>query len=117
MYRTRIFYVILVCWGIIGCTFGNQIRPNTGIDPTSTNVLQVPIPSFTPTLGLSDISAPELQVDRSKLSERLILYNWEDYIDSSIIDDFEKEYGVEIVVMNFENNQDLIAVLRQGESQ
>lgn len=58
----------------------------------------------------------ELQVDRSQLSSELHFYNWTDYIDESILDDFEQEYGVKVIVDLFDANEDMIAKIRAGNS-
>jgi spermidine/putrescine transport system substrate-binding protein len=55
-------------------------------------------------------------VDRSKLSAELYFYNWTDYIDPAILDDFEAEYGVKIIQDNFDANEDMIAKVRAGGS-
>ncbi len=58
----------------------------------------------------------ELQVDRSRLSSELRFFNWTDYIDPSILEDFEKEYGVRVVVDLFDANEDMLAKVRAGRS-
>lgn len=58
----------------------------------------------------------ELQVDRSKLSSELRFFNWTDYIDPSILEDFEKEYGVKVIVDLFDANEDMLAKVRAGRS-
>ena len=58
----------------------------------------------------------ELQVDRSRLSRELRFFNWTDYIDPSILEDFEKEYGVKVIVDLFDANEDMLAKVRAGRS-
>ncbi len=58
----------------------------------------------------------ELQVDRSRLSSELRFFNWTDYIDPSILEDFEKEYGVRVIVDLFDANEDMLAKVRAGRS-
>ncbi len=58
----------------------------------------------------------ELQVDKSKLAKELHWYNWSDYVDPSILDDFEKEYGVKVTVDLFDQNEDMLAKIRAGNS-
>ncbi len=55
-------------------------------------------------------------VDRSKLSSTLHFYNWADYIDETILDMFQEEYGVQVIVDVFDNNEDMIAKVRTGGS-
>lgn len=55
-------------------------------------------------------------VDRSKLSEELYFYNWSDYIDPAILEEFESEYGVTVVYDTYDSNEDMIAKIRAGNS-
>jgi spermidine/putrescine transport system substrate-binding protein len=58
----------------------------------------------------------EPQVDRSRLSSELRFYNWTDYVDPSILEEFEQEYGVTVIVDNYDANEDMIAKVRAGGS-
>jgi spermidine/putrescine transport system substrate-binding protein len=55
-------------------------------------------------------------VDKSKLSAKLHVYNWTDYIDPALLTAFEKEYGVKVIVDNYDQNEDMIAKVRAGGS-
>ncbi|MBX0326737.1 spermidine/putrescine ABC transporter substrate-binding protein [Oscillochloris sp. ZM17-4] len=55
-------------------------------------------------------------VDTSKLSKELFFYNWSDYIDPSILADFEQEYGVKVTLDTYDANEDMIAKVRAGNS-
>lgn len=46
----------------------------------------------------------------------LNVYNWGDYIDKSVLKDFEEEYGIKVVYDTFETNEDLYVKLKQGSS-
>ncbi len=46
----------------------------------------------------------------------LYLYNWGDYIDPELLEEFEAETGVRVVVDTFETNEDMIAKVRAGGS-
>ena len=48
------------------------------------------------------------------LADRLYLYNWTEYIDPQILEDFEAEFGVEVVEDTFASNEELLAKLRAG---
>ncbi|MEN9937751.1 MAG: hypothetical protein RLZZ387_4330 [Chloroflexota bacterium] len=66
-----------------------------------------------------DAAAPAeggAEVDRSKLASELRFYNWTDYIDPTLLDDFEAEYGVKVIVDNYDANEDMIAKVRAGGS-
>ncbi|NTV64505.1 MAG: spermidine/putrescine ABC transporter substrate-binding protein [Oscillochloris sp.] len=55
-------------------------------------------------------------VDQSRLSQDLYFYNWSDYIDPSVLADFEREYGVRVIVDTFDANEDMLAKIRAGNS-
>ena len=44
------------------------------------------------------------------------VYNWGDYIDKSVLKDFEEEFGIKVVYADFETNEDLYIKLKQGGS-
>lgn len=44
------------------------------------------------------------------------VYNWGDYIDKSVLADFEKEFGIKVNYDTFETNEDLYVKLKQGSS-
>ncbi len=54
------------------------------------------------------------QVDRSKLSKKLNVYNWSDYIDEATIPSFEKEFGVKVNYDTFEDNESMLAKVQSG---
>jgi len=49
-----------------------------------------------------------------KLSEKLYVYNWANYISNKTIPDFEKEFNVKVIYDNFSNNEELLAKLQTG---
>jgi spermidine/putrescine-binding protein len=49
-----------------------------------------------------------------ELAEELYLYNWSEYIDPAIFDDFEAEYGVKVIEDTFSSNEELLAKLQAG---
>jgi spermidine/putrescine transport system substrate-binding protein len=48
--------------------------------------------------------------------ETLYLYNWGDYIDPALLEEFTTETGIAVVVDTFETNEDMIAKVRAGGS-
>ncbi|NJN95516.1 MAG: spermidine/putrescine ABC transporter substrate-binding protein [Anaerolineales bacterium] len=48
------------------------------------------------------------------LAPELSVYNWADYIDESLLTNYEKEYGVKIIYDTFASNEDLLAKLQAG---
>lgn len=57
-----------------------------------------------------------MDVDRSRLAAELRFFNWTDYVDPTILEDFEQEYGVKVIVDLFDANEDMIAKVRAGGS-
>jgi len=55
--------------------------------------------------------------DTSKLASEIYLYNWSEYIDPAIKDQFEEECGVKVVETNFDSNETLLATLQAGGSE
>ncbi|WP_298818445.1 polyamine ABC transporter substrate-binding protein [Chloroflexus sp.] len=55
-------------------------------------------------------------VDRSRLARELYFYNWSDYIDPAILEQFEAEYGVRVIVDTYDSNEDMLAKIRAGNS-
>src|SRR5690349_4723162 len=90
-------------------------QPTTAEQPTA---VQQPTTASAPTAAEQATAAPaaELKVDKSKLSKELHFYNWTDYIDPQILDDFEKEYGVKVIMDLYDANEDMIAKVRSGNS-
>ena len=60
--------------------------------------------------------APADGVDRSKLSKELYFYNWSDYIDPALAEEFEQQYGVKVIIDTYDANEDMIAKVRAGNS-
>lgn len=44
----------------------------------------------------------------------LYVYNWGDYIDESVIGDFENEYGIKVVYETYATNEDMYVKIKQG---
>ncbi|NJM05451.1 spermidine/putrescine ABC transporter substrate-binding protein [Candidatus Gracilibacteria bacterium] len=55
-------------------------------------------------------------VDRARLSAELYFFNWSDYIEPSILEDFEAEYGVRVIMDLYDANEAMIAKIRAGNS-
>lgn len=50
----------------------------------------------------------------SSNQKTLYVYNWGDYIDESVISDFEKEYNMKVVYETFATNEDMYVKIKQG---
>ncbi|GAB6087658.1 ABC transporter substrate-binding protein [Alkaliphilus crotonatoxidans] len=46
----------------------------------------------------------------------LKVYNWGDYIDESVIDEFEKQYGIRVIYDTFATNEDMYVKIMAGGS-
>jgi spermidine/putrescine transport system substrate-binding protein len=46
----------------------------------------------------------------------ITVYNWGDYIDETVLDDFEKEYGINVNYDMFTTNEDMYVKLKSGGS-
>ncbi|MGD8465464.1 MAG: spermidine/putrescine ABC transporter substrate-binding protein [Anaerolineae bacterium] len=51
-----------------------------------------------------------------ELADELHVYNWSEYIDPEIYEEFENEFGVKVVEDTFSSNEDLLAKLQAGAS-
>ncbi len=52
--------------------------------------------------------------EEQKLATELHVYNWSEYIDPQIYEDFEEEFGVKVIEDTFANNEELLAKLQAG---
>ena len=52
--------------------------------------------------------------DQSQLAEEIFLYNWSDYLDPAIKDQFQAECGVTVTETNYDSNETLLATLQAG---
>jgi spermidine/putrescine transport system substrate-binding protein len=50
----------------------------------------------------------------SEPGSKLYVYNWGDYIDETVLDEFEAEFNVEVIYDTYATNEDLYVKLKQG---
>lgn len=50
----------------------------------------------------------------NELSDKLYFFNWGENMNQQILDDFEKEFGVEVVYDTFASNQEMLTKLNSG---
>jgi spermidine/putrescine-binding protein len=55
-------------------------------------------------------------VDKSKLSKELNVYNWTEYLPESVLQEFEKQYGVKVTYDTYSSNEEMHAKLKAGGS-
>jgi spermidine/putrescine transport system substrate-binding protein len=100
---------------LAACGGGTAAQPTQA--PADAAPTQAPAGDAAPTQAPAGDAAPTqapagdgaTEVDRSKLSAELRVYNWTDYIDPAVIEDFESEYGVKVILDLYESNEDMIA--------
>ncbi len=70
---------------------------------------------FYTTLLLSGCTTtpPEETKTQGQVRE-IILYNWEDYIDKSALDDFEKEFGIKVILIEYDNADQAISNIQSN---
>ncbi len=95
-----------------GNEYGSTVSETSPV-PASEST-QAPAPAAT--LPPAASTGGDLQVDRSQLSDELFLFNWTDYIDPSVLEDFEKEYGVRVTVDLYDANEKMIPKISTGNS-
>jgi spermidine/putrescine transport system substrate-binding protein len=66
------------------------------------------------TVAATTAAGTDMTVDKSRLVSELSLYNWSDYIAQEVLDQFQQEYGVTVVVDNFDSNEALFAKFQAG---
>ncbi|MBL8051422.1 MAG: spermidine/putrescine ABC transporter substrate-binding protein [Anaerolineales bacterium] len=93
MKKTLIYILILLALVVSACQPAASTESDTGTESTIT----------------SDRCG-----DPSQLADKIYLYNWVEYIDPEIKDQFKEECGVEIVETNFDSNETLLATLQAG---
>lgn len=54
--------------------------------------------------------------DKEISGEKLYVYNWGEYIDESILKDFEKETGIKVIYETFTQNEDMYMRIKEGGS-
>ena len=50
----------------------------------------------------------------NELAEELHIYNWSEYIDPEVYENFEAEFGVKVIEDTFSSNEELLAKLQAG---
>ncbi len=72
---------------------------------------------ITYTLGaIALFSIITLLIINKQDEKRLNIYNWSDYMDETLLTDFEKKYGIKITYDYFNDNDELLAKIKMGAS-
>ena len=49
-------------------------------------------------------------------AEKLYVYNWTEYVPSSLLEQFTKETGIEVIYSTFESNEEMYSKLKLSNS-
>lgn len=99
--------ILAACGGEPAASPGNEYGSSAGDQSTGTSG------GVAATSTTGDAAAG---VDRARLAQELYFYNWSDYIDPAILEEFEAEYGVAVILDTYDSNEDMIAKVRAGNS-
>jgi spermidine/putrescine transport system substrate-binding protein len=67
---------------------------------------------FVPVVLATTWGCSECADKGARLSETLTVLNWEDYIQMDVVRAFEKEFGVKVIVKTFENEDEMMSLVR-----
>lgn len=59
-------------------------------------------------------AAPSPTPASPPLAKELILYNWPEYLPQSVLDAFAAEYGVEVIYLTFDSQEEAVAKIKAG---
>lgn len=65
-------------------------------------------------VGMASVLA--LSANMAAAEGKLSLYNWGEYINPEIVDEFSKEYGVEVTLDTYSTNEEMLARIQAGAS-
>lgn len=63
---------------------------------------------------LALVLSHQLTAQKSKHQEKVYIYNWGEYIDPSLIKQFEKQTGIKVIYETFDSNEAMEAKIRNG---
>ncbi|MBX6752863.1 MAG: spermidine/putrescine ABC transporter substrate-binding protein [Thermorudis peleae] len=86
-----------------GSSSSNQSNSASGTQSTEATAKPSPIAR-----GIPDY------VDKTKLAKELNFFNWSDYIEPGLLDEFERIFGVKVTQDTYDSNEDLLAKLQGG---
>ncbi len=117
MARIKQLGLVLLTLLMLSACGGAANTPTTGsANATSETTTNAANETATDAGPATTAAANTLAVDSSRLSKELHIYNWADYIDPAVIEDFQKQYGVSVTVDVYDNNEDMIAKISPGSS-
>ena len=119
MARLKSLTLLLIALLIVtACGGGTAAQPTAApaADAPTNAPAAAPEPTAASAPEATAAPAGDLEVDRSKLSAQLHIYNWADYIDPTVLEGFQQEYGVEVIADVYDSNEDMIGKVRPGGS-
>lgn len=120
MSYTGLLAVILVLLVPLLSACGGE---NPTATPSSAGTTDVATATTAPAASNNDVAtattapteaATGQEVDKSKLSKELNFYTWVNYMKPEVLDKFQQEYGVKIVLDTYDSNEALLAKLQAG---
>jgi len=81
---------------------------------TNPDLIEVGWKIYIPSVAEAEAYAPPPMEEALELADTLYVFNWADYIDESLVTDYEEEFGVTVVYDTFDSNEDLLAKLQAG---
>ena len=92
-------------------SFGPNAAPDRGKKPVWTGKAAIVLASF---LIVGSVAYTSYLHFSSSHSDELYVYNWGEYIDESVIDEFEAETGIHVTYDLFETNEEMYPVIEAG---
>ena len=126
MKKSLIYMLVIAAVVLTACGGGQStataIVPETGpTEAPATEVLTTEAPATeAPATESPATEAPtggetaDRCGDQSQLAEEIFLYNWSDYLDPAIKEQFQAECGVTVTETNYDSNETLLATLQAG---
>ncbi|HEX5941876.1 MAG TPA: spermidine/putrescine ABC transporter substrate-binding protein [Anaerolineales bacterium] len=125
--KKSLIYLLVVAAVILTACGGGQptataVIPETGptevpateAPATEAQATEAPATESPATEAPADGETADRCGDRSQLAEEIFLYNWSDYLDPAIKEQFQAECGVIVTETNYDSNETLLATLQAG---
>lgn len=109
MSKKTIFFALLVVFSLVISACGGAAVPAADSEPA-----QGAASSEQPAAQTSSEQPAAESSGQPELAKELSVYNWGDYIDESLLTQYEEKYGVKIIYDTFASNEDLLAKLQAG---
>lgn len=83
------------------------------VQPKKVRIVKQVVPVLLVLFLLTGIIASAFRKD-SAPNGQLMVYNWGEYIDESVITQFEEEYGIDVIYDTFETNEEMYPIIEAG---